>query len=330
MKFRTELQLPPSDWRINHQSPLLFLGSCFANEIGTRFTENKFPATVNPGGIIFHPLPLMALLKATMLPREEFLSQIQTDQFQREGQWGTFALPGTHSSQKELSDHLEALHHTLSQALKNSKYLVLTFGTAIGFNHQTLDKIVANCHKFPGDHFQRQTTTLKILTDTVTATLKKAMAFNPGLRILVTVSPIRHIRSGMVANSASKSILRTLCFELESTLEAVRYFPSFEIMMDDLRDYRFYKSDLIHPNQMALDYIWEKVAGVFFSNDTQEDILNLEKVQRDLAHRPQNPQAPAHHKFIKQLESKIESLEPILDMSLEREILKRLKQEAGD
>ena len=140
----------------------------------------------------------------------------------------------------------------------------------------------------------------------------------PQLRVLVSVSPVRHIRSGLIENTASKSLLRVLCQQLTDRFPLVEYFPGYELILDDLRDYRFYERDLIHPNELALDYIWEKFSQKYFSPATQSLIQQLTQIHRDLAHRPQNPGSVAHQNFLGALERRIASLEPHLDMSAER------------
>ena len=249
--------------------------------------------------------------------------------FEREGRWGTFALPGTHDSEEARLEYLQKVHSKSSASLANSKYLVITFGTAIGFHHHQLEQIVANCHKFPGQDFQRQITPLADLYEVALTSLDQIFSLNPDLKVLLTVSPVRHIRSGLENNSVSKAILRALCHQLVSVFPSVDYFPSFEIMMDDLRDYRFYRSDLIHPNEMALDYIWEKLANGYFPEETRELLQRIEQVLRDLKHRPINPRSEGHKRFLQQLERKMEQIPEPIDLSGEWAQLRSLKKETG-
>ena len=263
------------------------------------------------------------------LAKADFISCQEDSFFEREGRWGSFLLPGTHDSKKDRLEHLQNTHDKVSAALTDGKYLVLTFGTAIGFHHLQLDQIVANCHKFPGQDFERHITPLGQLYSFARESLAQIFALNPDLKVLLTVSPVRHIRSGLENNSVSKALLRALCHHLVSVFPAVGYFPSYEIMMDDLRDYRFYRSDLIHPNEMAVDYIWEKLANGYFSEGTRELLQQIGQVMRDLAHRPINPRSEGHKRFLVQLEKKISQLSGQVDLTGEWAQLRDLKAEAG-
>ncbi len=325
MSFRTELNIGQTDWRIDHNSKILCLGSCFADEIGSRLQQSKFPTLVNPFGIIYHPAPLIDLLKGFLQSEDAFLEVLTPTIFNREGTWGSFSLPGTHLSREQLLNHIRGIHQKMSGYLPNADYLILTFGTAIGFYHEKLERTVANCHKFPDKDFKRIMDGSDGMYEQVSAALKKLIEINPGLKIMVTVSPVRHIRSGLVNNSASKSLLRVLCFELESSMNEVQYFPAYELMMDDLRDYRFYKPDMIHPNGVAVDYIWEKLGGSYFSEETRTLTGKIEQVRRDLAHRPMQPQSLAYKKFLVQLESKINQLASQVNMDAELESLSQMK-----
>ena len=326
MTFRTELNPESTDWKIDHHSRMLCLGSCFADEIGSRLQQGKFRALVNPFGIVFHPYPLIDLLNGFCRSEEEFLGDLLPTIFNREEQWGSFALPGVHPNRDALIKHIRFIHELVSGYLETADYLVLTFGTAIGFYHENLELTVANCHKFPEKDFNRFVDWSDGMYERVSQALSNLNQVNPKLKFIITVSPVRHIRSGLINNSTSKALLRVLCSELASHSENIEYFPSYEIMMDDLRDYRFYKPDMIHPSEVAVNYIWEKLASVYFSNETHDLMAKVEQVRKDLAHRPMQPQSPAHRKFLDRLESKIRNLPPHLDMEPELEALSRMKK----
>lgn len=330
MNFRTELKLNPSDWKISHNSSILCLGSCFADEIGNRLASHKFPTLVNPFGIVYHPYPLIELLNGFCKSEDEFLNELYPTFFNKDDRWGSFALPGTHASRESLVFHLQGIHQYLSEYLKTLDFLILTFGTSIGFYHEKLDRTVANCHKFPERDFNRFLDNSDRMSESISETLTTLQELNPRLKVIVTVSPVRHIRSGIVNNSASKAHLRILCSELEATIDKVEYFPSYEIVMDDLRDYRFFKADMIHPNEVAVDYIWNKMVGVYFSEETQRLNHRIEQVNRDLAHRPMQPQSQAHQKFLDQLEEKISQLATTVDMAPEKEALDGLRKFAEE
>lgn len=330
MQLRTELHLPPSDWRMRHTDPLIALGSCFAAEMGERLSRYHFPIHVNPFGITYHPLPLLAAVDLLLADPGDALARGRLDEslFEREGVWGSFYFHSQMSrgSRTEFLDHFEETAADFRRAFREARYLLLTFGTSLAFQHGELGFPVANCHRFPQGDFERRQYGPEAMAGAFRESHARWRSLNPDLRVLLTVSPIRHIRSGLVENGASKAALRVLCDLLAGELEAVRYFPSYEIMLDDLRDYRFYERDLVHPSGLATDYIWDRFGEVFFDPQTQETFRRLEQIHRDLAHRPRQPGTAGHVRFLDVLEGKIKALEADLDLSVEREALLRLRK----
>jgi len=318
MNFRTELQIPENSHKITLQSPILTLGSCFAEVMGRRFEANKIPTLANPFGTIFNPTSMVKLLKQAIenQPPDESLY------IENQGVWFHYDF---HSSLCATSK--EALETLLSQKikevhewLKKTDFLVITLGTAFVYWHLETHQIVANCHKIPAKYFER------ILLDTTTISnafkdLQSLLTANCKLQTILTVSPVRHTRDTLPLNAVSKSILRVACHELSQD-DNVHYFPAYEILLDDLRDYRFYKPDFIHPNEVAEDYIFDKFANAYFDKELKVFIIEWRKIQKELAHRPLQANSPAHQLFLKNLLHKLEQMPDYLDFSKEIENLK--------
>ncbi len=316
MKLRTALELPPSSWHIDHSMSMLALGSCFADRLGQRLSTYKFPISVNPWGIVFHPLALSRLLTWVNDPRLD--AGFQASVWEREGEVGSFWLHGNMNGtgRESFEEKVGQEREQMQARLDGLDVLLVTWGTAIG---QVRDgMLVANNHRFPGGDFASEMASVADIVAAWRPLLEQLRTRRPALRVLLTVSPVRHVRSGIVENGASKAILRAASHELAHSLDYGDYFPGYEFMVDDLRDYRFYERDLIHPNDLAVDYIWDEFARVYFSETTRSLIAQLAQVHRDLDHRPRNPDHPQHQSFLESLHHKIARLEAHFDMAPER------------
>lgn len=314
MRWSIDFPIPASPFPISHSSIVVSLGSCFAQTIGSKMQAAKFEVLINPFGTLFHPLNLAELLKlaipaAPMNP---------TGVVEREG---VFVHYKAHSDvkgatvielEKNYTQQLVLLHHSL----KKASHLVLTLGTAWLYSHRELGK-VANCHKQPAALFEKKLSSLEELETGLRPVLRMLTQMHPNLKIILTLSPVRHIKEGISENQLSKSLLRVLCAQLEQQLEAVTYFHAYEILVDELRDYRFYKSDLVHPSEEAENYIWEKWQQFSFSPETQQKVAEIQKIQLELAHRSFNPDSEAHRKFLQNLLGKLERLHGEFDFSEE-------------
>jgi hypothetical protein len=324
--FRTILQPEPSPFQINHQSGVLCMGSCFAEHIFEHLNDFKFNVLLNPFGIIFNPISIAKSLEI-LLDENRFFEK--KDLFQHLGGWHSFQ---HHSSFSNPSEEmvLEKINNALSEArafLKKAEYLILTIGTSNVFVSEKTGQVVANCHKVPQRYFIHE----KLSTDEIILTMddvfRKYAEVFPQLKIITTVSPVRHIRDGLVENQVSKAKLLVALDNLSTLHSNLKYFPSYEIMMDDLRDYRFYKKDLIHPNEMAVDYIWDFFSKTFFTPKTMELSAKLEKINIAKAHRPFHPASEEHLKFKKSQLVKIMELEsgfPYLDFEKEKEFFGKI------
>jgi len=321
MQWFTEISIPKSPSPISHSSKILSMGSCFAQTIGQKMLDSKLDILVNPFGTIFHPNAIADLLEAGISgnqPDENLISERD----------GLFFHYSAHSdlvgnSKKELLEKLNLKTKLTGEYLKTGTHLILTLGTAWVYEFKKTQTLVANCHKQPSDFFQKRLLSLDEMKMSLKNLFSKLSAFNPNLKIVLTVSPVRHIKDGIPGNQLSKSLLRVLCSDLEKESENLSYFPAYEIMMDELRDYRFYKSDLIHPSEQAENYIWDKWAGALFTPLTQKKVNQISKIKTELNHRPLNPKSEAHRKFLQNLMQKLEQLNTEIDFSKEIEVTKQ-------
>jgi hypothetical protein len=322
MNWFSTFEIPPLAHPISHKSKILSMGSCFAQTIGQKMLDAKFDVLVNPLGTIFHPLNLSDLLDHALF----------NDPFDEEGileMERLFLHYSTHSdlvgkSAQELKENYDQRLKLTKTYLEEGTHLILTLGTAWIYEHESFGR-VANCHKQPQKFFKKQLSTLQEMEMGLWHVLGNFSRVYPNLKIILTVSPVRHIKDGIPENQLSKSLLRVLCANLERRMESVSYFPAYEIMMDELRDYRYYKTDRIHPTEEAENYIWEKWKSSVFSPETQSKVAEIQKVQLELAHRPFNPESTSHQKFLQNLLAKLERLNGEFDFSREiQEVSKKL------
>ncbi len=281
MKFRTELKLNKYNSSISYSDSILAFGSCFVEHIGAKLVQLKFDISINPFGIIFNPYSMAKILNNGLdvpikLERE-------CDVLEQKGVFKSYDYHSkfNSSSYNEFIKNVEDQNLNTNIQLKNSSHLFLTFGTAWGYRLIEANKIVANCHKIPQSDFTKELLNLNELTEIYCKLFNQIIKSNPNIKIVLTVSPVRHIKDGIVENNQSKSILLLLCKALADDFKHnIIYFPSYELQMDDLRDYRFYEADLIHPNQIAIDYIFEKFNNLFFEEKTNKIINKIEKLTR--------------------------------------------------
>ncbi|RDC61547.1 GSCFA domain-containing protein [Adhaeribacter pallidiroseus] len=313
--FRTELLPQTTGKLLTLQSSIFTAGSCFAEVIGQKLMQYKLAALVNPFGTIFNPISLFNLLQTSLKPQPKFTGEL----VQRADLWLAYDFHSSFAftSQTEL---LSRINQTLTQTnafLQQANTLILTFGTAVGYIHQASNRLVANCHKIPQSQFEKRVLSVSEITTAFSLFYKALLEVNAPVRIILTVSPVRHLKETIVGNSVSKSILRVACYELSMQYAAVEYFPAYELMLDDLRDYRFYKPDMIHPSEVAEDYIWEKFKVAYFDSDFQQFALQWDKVRQALAHKPFHPASVSHQLFLKKLLIQLETLATQIDCQSE-------------
>lgn len=322
MDFQTKVELPAGLPPVTHSGQILLLGSCFAENMGRQLAENKFGVDINPFGILYNPLSVSAALGEILkgkVYREE-------DLFFHNGLWNSPMHHGSFSASVP-EDTLRNINNRLLQAHRSVRqldWLMLTFGTAYVYEQKEMGKIVSNCHKLPESNFSRRLLSVNEIVNEYIALVTDMTAYHPNLKILFTVSPIRHIRDGMHANQLSKSTLLLAIEQLQQQFPShVFYFPSYEIVLDELRDYRFYADDMLHPSPMAVRYLWNRFSDAFFSAETQQIISEVESIRRDLAHKPFHPESETYQRFLGQIVLKIERLirkYPYLDFKKEIEL----------
>ncbi len=319
MNFRTALELPDYPFKMSYEDHILSLGSCFAEHIGNKLDVYKFSSLLNPFGILYNPASINAGLERIIEGR----IFTEKDIFQHGELWHSYSHHG-HFSSLSQKDTLTNINQKLEEGhefLKKTNHLILTFGTARVFILKETGKVVANCHKVPGTFFTENRLKIDEIISGFEKSFTKLKERNKDINILLTVSPVRHIREGFIENQRSKAALLLAVEQLCESLEFVHYFPSYELMMDDLRDYRFYEADMAHPNDLAIDYIWKRFSEIFFDTSTKILLEKIEKIVIANKHRSFHPTSLKHQIFLKnQLEQikKMENQFPFLNFEKEK------------
>jgi hypothetical protein len=304
--FRTQVSVRPSEQKITYRSSIMLVGSCFSEHIRNKLNEFKFKTSNNPFGIVYNPLSAKKGL-IRLIENKDYSNQ---DIFNHEGVWHSFdhhsRFSGTNPDEclKVINNQL----HTSADFLKNCNFLFITFGTAYVYTLVKNGILVSNCHKLPAKEFNRNRISVDDIIVEYKELLRQLLTFNPNLQIIFTVSPIRHWKDGAHENQLSKSTLLLAIDQLCETYKNVLYFPSYEIVMDDLRDYRFYEEDMLHPNKVAIDYIWNRFKECFMEPETLSVMKEVEKVVQALKHRPFNPETEQYKSFLKNIADKIRFL----------------------
>lgn len=321
MQFRTEIENKTQSETIHISHSILTMGSCFSDVIGARLHDFKFKTHINPFGTTFNPISLHKLLHYALLnelPADHTYLTRELAEFNYDFH-SSFTGSSQADVQKKIAEAIGFTHHTL----KSCNWLVLTYGTSWVYTRNDSGEIVNNCHKIPGNQFSKELLSQKRILEDFATLHQQLKAFNPKASILLTVSPVRHTKDTLELNSVGKAILRLTCHTLVEQFSNVHYFPAFEIMNDDLRDYRFYKKDLIHPNEQAEDYIWEKFSERWFDAETKSFVKKWHTIQQALHHKPFNPGSEQHHNFLLQLKNTIEEVQTLVDVTKEIEQIEK-------
>ncbi|WP_233897885.1 GSCFA domain-containing protein [Tenacibaculum piscium] len=308
MKLQTQLSLKKQAHHlIDYNSKLFLLGSCFSENIGDKLSYYKFQSTQNPFGILFHPKAIEKLITDAINQKKYTEEAI----FFHNESWHCFDAHSSVSSldKNEVLENLNTASSATFTQLKNASHLIITLGTSWIYREIPSDTIVANCHKIPQKNFTKKILSIAEITESLSEIITLTKSVNPDIAILFTVSPVRHLKDGFIENQQSKSHLISAIHSIIDIKKSVYYFPSYEIMMDELRDYRFYAQDMIHPNATAINYIWEKFIAVWIAENTQKTMKEIEIIQKGLAHRSFNPTSEAHQKFLQNIAQKKETLQ---------------------
>lgn len=327
MQLYTTTHIAPFTEKIDHSQSIFSIGSCFADNIATKLHKAKFNICASPTGILFNPISIAQTLErlfaykngcANALPRRE---ELQFDN----GRWhhNHFHSSFSDSDAEMALNRMQQAVISGAEALQRADVVIITFGTAIVYRHIASNEIVANCHKQPQRLFSREMLDIEEITERY---LKLCLNTLSQKQIIFTVSPIRHLSDGLEINSLSKAVLRVALSRIAQMADNVTYFPSYEIMNDELRDYRFYGEDMTHPTPLAINYIWERFSDVAFSDTTQKLISEIEQITTAAAHRPFNPDTAQHKTFCTKMLQKITVLQAkhnYLDFSDETECFNR-------
>ena len=314
--FRTELSPTLEESKIDHLSRILTIGSCFSDSIGNKLKENKFLTLINPFGAVYNPVSIHELLThacaQTYPPKSAQVSH--------QGLYFNYQFHSKFFDEQEaeLSRKIREAIDGCHQFIKDSSVLIITYGTAFVYQRNDTNEIVANCHKVPDMQFTRRLLDVEEIISSFGFLHKILKTHLPVENIVLTVSPVRHLTDTLELNSLSKSTLRVACQKIVDQFPTTGYFPSYEIMMDDLRDYRFYKADMIHPTEQAEDYIWEKFSQTYFSKSTLGFLKQWDGLNKAIAHRPLHANSSSHKAFLKETISRLEELR--LRIDVEREI----------
>lgn len=324
MHFRTELTVNKSLLPLHHKTNFLTIGSCFAEEIGSLLRANKFNTLNNPFGTTFNPLSIAATIQNICQSTETKRLPVQAADV-----WLDYRF---HSSiygysEKELNETIDQkLQQARQQLQQPHPVCVITLGTAWVYRLLAENTIVANCHKQSHTLFRKELCSSEQLLQSMQEALNNLFLQFPNCQVILTLSPVRHTKDGLEENQISKSLLRLLCHQLSSNHSQVHYFPAYEIVLDDLRDYRFYGKDLVHPNELAVDYIWDKFRQTFFNKDTNSLIDQWQQVKQNMQHRPLFEKSTAHIKFLERTLTDLETLHQQLDVAQEIMELKQTIQ----
>lgn len=310
MQFRTQIPISNNINPIDYNSDIVSLGSCFAVNIGQKFDYFKFRNTTNPFGILFHPEALEKFIGFAVHEK----SFTEADIFFHNELWHSFDAHSdlSHPDKEMLLLNLNTAALLANTQLEEATHLIITLGTAWVYRNIESGNLVANCHKVPQKQFTKELLTVAAIQQSLQSIINLVQKINPELQLIFTVSPVRHIKDGYIENQWSKA---NLIAALQETLNnkvqtlSTYYFPSYEIIMDELRDYRFYAEDMIHPSQTAIDYIWERFTEVSITTEAQETMKLTDSIQKGLMHRSFNPNAVQHLAFLSKLNDKITALQ---------------------
>ncbi len=320
MKLRTQLKLEKSGLQIEHSDKILTIGSCFAENIAEYFRYFRFNIFGNPFGVLFNPASIYNSIKLAVYKKEFTKEDLIFDQ----SEYHSFYHHSDFSHHDE-NECLNKINNSIietNEFIKNTALIIITLGTAFVYKHLEKDIIVSNCHKIPQKEFSRFCLTIEETVGKLSEIIKLVSSLNTKISILFTVSPVRHWKDGAVDNQISKSTLLLAVNEIVNSNNNCFYFPSYEIMMDELRDYRFYAEDMLHPNKIATDYIWEKFNEVHLSENSLRLMNEIKKITQARNHKARNIKSEKHQEFLKTNIALIEKLEmgnPHLDLSEDKE-----------
>jgi len=313
MKFHYEFDIKKIDKPINHKNKICLIGSCFTENIGMKLAKHKFSILENPNGILFNPVSVSEAI-INIIEQKHYTAN---DLFELNETWHSWQ---HHSRYSGISadDALQKINTSLDQAhdyLKKADYLLITLGSAWIYTltekalNATVGTVAANNHKAPADWFLRRLMRIDQVIAVLGTMLDKLGSFNPHIKVIFTISPVRHLREEVIENNRSKAVLIQAVHELIDRLEKLYYFPAYELVIDDLRDYRFYAEDLVHPNYHATEYVWNKFTDACMSDETKDLMKQIAEIELAFKHKAFNPNTQQHKKFLASYAAKTQRLQ---------------------
>lgn len=306
MKLQTQIKIDPALKQFGYENRILLLGSCFAENIGAKLAYHKFQTATNPFGIIFNPVAVQQLIADAVQDK----TYIEEDVFELDGIWKSFVAHSNLNALNRLQAviNLQEAQQQLRRYVIDASHIFITLGSAWVYRHIRRDCVVANCHKVPQKEFSKELLSVEEVQLSLDKTCKAIKSLNPTVQIVLTVSPVRHAKDGFVENLRSKSHLIAAVHQLVDKQEA-DYFPSYELMMDELRDYRFYNSDMLHPSDQAIHYIWDRFVEAYAFAKAKQTLKKVASIQKRIQHKAFQPESKSHQLFLKNLEGDITQLE---------------------
>lgn len=321
MQFTTRTALPTGEMAISHKSNIIIVGSCFAGNIGCRLQERKFNVESNPFGVQYNPLSIASVLKRCA--GGEMFGNSSPELFEHNGQWHSIMHHSDFSrgSKEELTANINSALLRTHERAKVCDIIIITFGTAYVYTRKSDGIVAGNCHKLPAREFGRRLLDIDEIADEMSEVIRIYRELNKDVRFLFTVSPIRHLRDGAHDNQKSKATLLLAIDRIMARHSGCHYFPAYEIVLDELRDYRFYADDMVHPSSMAIEYIWECFCECYLGDADKRLNARIEEIAKGLAHRPFDAGSEGHRTFLGVLLRKMEELErehPYLNFEKEK------------
>jgi len=327
MEFRTTFNIIPSSRKITWMDPVMFIGSCFSTSIGKQFDTARFPVLINPSGTVYNPVSVSNTLN-TINQRKNYTID---DMYNYGGTWLSF----NHYTDFTGSDParvLEKINRSRENALRfliEARFLFITFGTARVYRLKKTGIIVSNCHKLPASEFTHELLSVNDIVSIWAGQLDKLHSLFPELKVVFTISPIRHWKDGAHENQVSKSVLFLAVEELLNHISRPEYFPAYELVMDDLRDYRFYDEDMLHVNSSAVNYIWNAFKSCYFDEKTAELWQEVSKITKAVSHQVQNGSAEKIKLFAEKILGRIDAVlrkAPGIDLENEKKYFTDLQR----
>lgn len=322
MQLFTTVPVQSAVLSLNYNTQFALLGSCFAENIGSRLQRYKFKTLVNPFGILYNPLSIANSFNH-IFNRKQFT---EADVHLLNDQWFSFH-HHTQLNSDTKETHLSKLNNIVEESLQflqTTDVLIITFGSAYTYQFIESGEIVANCQKVPNHFFKKSRSTVKQIIEVYEVLLKQLFSLNEELKIIFTVSPVRHIKDGIIENQQSKAtLILAIDYLTQLFKDKVHYFPAYEIMLDELRDYRFYNSDLLHPNETAIQYIWDAFCTAYLNEKASTTIENLDKLLKQVHHKPFNAASQKHRKATQLLIERLEVFQKNhqVNLSVEMDLL---------